>query len=193
MVELTIEQQLYLLYARAYVDAELGTVTKSTVKSYLPKKWRGNSERIYDALQKHQLIKQTGRGRLALTEEGEQELIQNLSTTDYRFDSVKGPKVLNALLLCLKNAADSSHSSQGSQEMSFATFHQNFKSLYFEQRKQQSLQGVVAITEQEISEIFMDKYSVSRDSFQKNFKALRDKGEISVIEGGEGQLIEWVE
>lgn len=191
MAQFTVEQLIYLLYASAYLEA--GTVTKGTVKSYLPNEWKGKAEKIYDALETQGLIKQISKGRFSVTEEGEEALVTNLATTDYKFDSVKGPKVLNVLLDCIKKSAEAHHRVKPLKEISFDEFQEQFKSLYYEERKQQSSKGVVAIRKREISKTFIGQHSISRQEFEKYFEMLRSKGEISVIEGGEDELIEWVE
>lgn len=191
MTELTTEQQIYLLYASAYTEAD--TVTKSTVKSHLPKEWKEKVQSIYSDLQAQKLIKETKRGRFSVTEQGRDALVINLVNTDYQFDSVKGPKVLNTLLACIREAAKAHPQSEPSEEISFEEFQEKFKALYFKERKQQSLQGVVAIRRRDISKIFIEEHSISRQEFEKNFEMLKSKGEISVIEGGEEELMEWVE
>ena len=191
MTELTTEQLIYLLYATAYIEAE--TVTKGTVKSHLPSDWKEKAEKIYDFLQTKGLIKQTSKGRFSITKQGTRSLVTNLATTDYEFDSVKGPKVLNTLLTCLRRAAEAHSQGESVEEMTFDEFQEKFKALYFKERKQQSLQGVVAIRKREISKIFIEQHSTSRQKFEKYFEMLRSEGEISVTEGGEDELIEWVE
>ena len=130
MAQLTTEQLIYLLYASAYAEAE--TVTKGTVKSYLSDEWKGKAEEIYGVLQAQGLIKQTSKGRFSVTEQGFGSLVTNLSTTDYQFSSVKGPKVLNTLLSCVKKAHPQSNLSE---EMTFGEFQEKFKALYFEERR----------------------------------------------------------
>jgi hypothetical protein len=191
MTKLTAEQLIYLLYASAYTEAN--TVTKSTVKSYLPSEWKKKAEKIYDALGSQGLIEQTSKGRFFVTEQGTTALVTNLVTTDYKFDSVKGPKVLNILLTCIKKAAEAHSQLRSFKEMSFDQFQEQFKSLYFSERKQQSLQGVVAIRKREISRQFIEQNSISPQEFEKYFEMLKTKGEISVIEGREDELIEWAE
>lgn len=191
MAELTTEQLIYLLYASAY--SETDTVTKGTVKSYLLSEWKGKAEKIYDALQTQGLIRQTSKGRLSVTKQGVEALVSNLAVTDYKFDSVKGPKVLNTLLDCLRKAAEAHPQAKSLKEITFDEFQEQFKALYFKERKQQSLKGVVAIRRREISQAFIGQHSISQQEFEKYFEMLRSKGEISVTEGGEDELIEWVE
>lgn len=191
MIQLTVEQLIYLLYASAYIEVD--TVTKGTVKSYLPKEWKEKAEKIYTALQTQELIKQVSKGRFSVTEEGVEALVANLATTAYRFDSVKGPKVLNILLTCIGKAAKAHPQTKQSEEISFDGFQEQFKLLYFKERKQQSSRGVVAIRKREISKTFIEQNSISRQEFEKCFEILKSRGEISVIEGGEDELIEWVE
>ncbi|KAB8333462.1 hypothetical protein SD80_016765 [Scytonema tolypothrichoides VB-61278] len=191
MTELNTEELIYLLYADAYSEA--GTVTKSTVKSYLPNEWKGKAEKIYDALQSQELIKPTSKGRFSVTEQGGTVLVTNLATTAYKFDSIKGPKVLNTLLNCIRKAAEAYPQVTFSKDMTFDEFQDKFKTLYFEERKQQALQGVVVIRKREISKHFMDQNSILQHQFEKYFEMLKTKGEISMTEGREDELIEWVE
>ncbi|MDF5718101.1 MAG: hypothetical protein PUP93_30600 [Rhizonema sp. NSF051] len=191
MTELNTEELIYLLYADAYSEA--GTVTKSTVKSNLPKTWKGKAEKIYDALQSLELIKPTSKGRFSVVEQGGRVLVTNLATTTYKFDSIKGPKVLNTLLNCIKKAAEAHPQVKLSNDITFDEFQDKFKKLYFEERKQQALQGVVAIRKREISKHFIEQNSITQHQFEEYFEMLKTKGEISMTEGREDELIEWVE
>ena len=191
MAKLTTEQLLYLLYASAYLDT--GTVTKSVVKSYLTKAWKEDVDEIYQALQQQHLIESAGRGRFAITERGEKALIANLGTTDYQFDSVKGPKVLNALLKCLGEAIGGHPQFKSSETMTFAEFEKKFQKLYFEERNRQELRGVVAIHSQELCRKFIEENSISQEDLDHYFELLKSTGKIfSVIEKG-NELIQWVE
>ncbi len=60
MAQLSTEQMLYLLYAASY--SEEGTVTKGTVKSYLPKEQPIN--RIMQSLQKRKTLQEVGKLRV---------------------------------------------------------------------------------------------------------------------------------
>ena len=100
MIQLSTEQLLYLFYAFAYSDG--GTVTKSVVKSYLSQDVQKKAEDIGNALCQQQLLESPKKGRLAVTQQGLKTLVANLKITNYKFESQKGPKVVNALLHCLK-------------------------------------------------------------------------------------------
>jgi hypothetical protein len=191
MAELTTEQLLYLLYANAYLDG--GTVTKSAVKSYLMKVWKENAEEIYQTLQEQKLIEPAGRGRFTVTECGEKALITNLGTTAYRFDSVKGPKVLNALLECVGKAAAAPPPSKFAKEITFDEFQEKFKALYFEERRQQELRGVVAIHGQEICQKFIEQSSISEETLHRYFDLLKSMGRILAVTEKGSELIQWVE
>jgi hypothetical protein len=191
MTKLSTEQLIYLLCASAY--AESLTVTKSTVKSYLSSEHKKKAASLYDVLQSAGFIKPASKGRFSVTEEGVEALVMNLAITDYQFDSVKGPKILNALLTCIRKAAEIQPQVSTLAGMTFDEFHEQFKLLYFKVRKQQSLQGVIAIRKREISKTFIMQNSISQQEFEKHFEMLRVKGEISVTEGGEDKLIEWTE
>ncbi|MBD1926430.1 hypothetical protein H6F74_09240 [Trichocoleus sp. FACHB-90] len=191
MAKLTTEQLIYLLYARAYTEGD--TVTKSTVKSYLSAEWKETVDKIYDALQAQELIKQTGKGRLSVTEQGVQALIANLATTDYKFSSVKGPKVLNTLLTCIKEAVNSHSQVMPFKEMTFDEFQEKFKSLYFEERRKQELRGVVAIHSQELCQKFTKHNSISQEKLSQYFELLKSNGKIFAVEEKGNELIQWVE
>jgi len=192
MIELTTEQQIYLLYARAYTE-EVGTVTKGKIKSYLPKKWQGQAENIYSDLADRGLIEQGNRWRFSVTEKGAKVLLDNLATTDYRFDSVKGPKVLNTLLTCIQEACESNSQITSSEEMSFEEFEEKFKALYFEERRQQEMRGVVAIHSKVLCQKFMEQNSISQQKTNQYFNLLKSTEKIfAVVEKG-NELIQWVE
>ena len=183
MTRLTIEQLIYLLYAKAYT--EIDTVTKGTVKSYLTQEWKSIAENIYDTLLQQELIKQTSKGRFSLTDQGLEALVIGLATTDYKFDSVKGAKVLNTLVACIKLASNFHEQITSSKEMSFDEFEEKFKKLYFEERRKQELRGVVAIHSQELCKQFEKMYPISENKIAQYFDLLKSEGKIfAVIEKG---------
>ena len=191
MTRLTIEQLIYLLYAKAYTEVD--TVTKGTVKSYLTQEWKSIAENIYDTLLKQELIKQTSKGRFSLTEQGLEALVIGLATTDYKFDSVKGAKVLNTLVACIKLASNFHEQITSSKEMSFDEFEEKFKKLYFEERRKQELEGIVAIHSEDLFQKFMKQNPISQDTINQYFELLKSRGKIfALIEKGHG-LIQWVE
>ena len=191
MTKLTTEQLIYLLYAKAYTGID--TVTKGTVKSYLTQEWKSIADNIYDTLLGQELIKQTSKGRFCLTEQGLEALVINLATTDYKFDSVKGAKVLNTLLACIKLASNFHEQITSSEEMSFDEFEEKFKKLYFEERRQQELRGVVAIHSEKLCKQFGRLYPISEGKLSQYFDLLKSEGKIfAVIEKGY-ELIQWGE
>lgn len=191
MTRLTIEQLIYLLYAKAYTEVD--TVTKGTVKSYLTQEWKSIAENIYDTLLQQELIKQTSKGRFSLTEQGLEALVIGLATTDYKFDSVKGAKVLNTLLACMQLSVNFHEQIVSSKEMSFDEFEEKFKKLYFEERRKQELRGVVAIHSQELCKQFEKMYPISENKIAQYFDLLKSEGKIfAVIEKGH-ELIQWGE
>jgi len=185
MIKLNTEQMLYLFYADAY--SEEATVTKGNVKSYLPTQYKGECEKIYEFLRRLELIQQITKGRFSVTERGKEALLQNFSCTDYQFDSIKGPKVLNTLVKLMQQATQSPFL----EDMTFDGFKDKFKTLYFEERKAKSLKGFAIVHKQEVSKKFIDKYSISQEKFEENFELLKSAGEIT--EGRDDDLIEWVE
>jgi hypothetical protein len=187
MIKLNTEQMLYLFYADAY--SEEATVTKGNVKSYLPTQYKGECEKIYEFLRRLELIQQITKGRFSVTERGKEALLQNLSCTDYQFDSSKGPKVLNTLLKFIKQATQSPFL----EDMTFDEFRDKFKTMYFEERKAKSLTGVIIVRKREISKQFINKYSISQELFEKHFKGLTSTREIIIRERRDDELIEWVE
>lgn len=191
MAQLTVGQLIYLLHANAYIEAD--TVTKSTVKSYLPNKWKEKAEEIYVALERQKLIKKVSRGRFSVTEEGVKVLVTELSTTDYKFDSVKGPKILNTLLTCIGKAAKAHPQTKQSEELSFDEFQEKFKALYFEERRHQELRGVVAIHGKELCQKFIEQNPISQEKLNQYFELLKSTNKIlAVVEKGY-ELIQWVE
>ncbi|HEY9695684.1 MAG TPA: hypothetical protein V6D10_00195 [Trichocoleus sp.] len=188
MADLSTEQLLYLLYARAYLEDD-GTVLKSAVKSCLSKVDREKSEKIYEALQRESLIQPARRGRISLTKQGEEALLVNLGKTDYEFTSNKGAKVLNMLMLLIKQALGESFH----DEITFAEFREKFKEFYFDERKTQSLKGVALVKKRELAGRFIDQHLLSRKGFNEFFDELKRQGNISITEGRDDQLIEWVE
>jgi hypothetical protein len=191
MTKLATEQMLYLLYAVAYSPE--GTVTKSDLRGSLPKELKKNANVIYEFLHKHDLLESPQKGRLSVTEQGMKALVANLQTTDYKFESQKGPKVLNTVLHCLKLTADKDYVSSPVEDMDFETFVEKFKELYFAERKQQELRGVVAIRSVEICKKFMEHNSISKSVWDKYFAQLKSTGQIFAVTEKDEELIQWVE
>lgn len=192
MSQLTNNQLLYLLYAVAYSPE--GTVTKGDVKGSLPSEIKKSANQICDELHKQKLLEVPKRGRISVTEQGIKALISNLRITDYKFESNKGPKVLNTLLDCLKKTdAQENMSSKVSEDMDFETFVNKFEELYLQERKQQELRGVVAIRRQEIAQKFMENHPISQSIWDKYFARLKSSEQIYTVTEKDEELIEWVE
>lgn len=192
MIQLSTIQLLYLLYAQAYSDGN--TVTKGVVTSYLTKDQKKEVEQTYEYLLEQKLIESPKRSRLSLTDLGKKELTANLKITKYRFDTVKGHRVINTIIAFLQpNYSDFHDSSSIAEEMDYDTFVDKFKKLYFAERKQQELRGVVAIRSREICKLFIETNSISKLLLDQYFNRLKSTGKIfAVIEKNE-ELIQWVE
>ncbi|MGB3492914.1 MAG: hypothetical protein WBA57_09310 [Elainellaceae cyanobacterium] len=215
MTELTQEQLIYLLYAKAYSKAsEAHTLTKSDVKSHIPDKYKENIEEIYNELKKQKLIELKTKkgqtrdakgnplkkgGRFSVTNEGNLALATNLTTTEHDFLPSKSYKVLSTILVCLlpyiKEFAKAHPQVVSSKEMTFDEFQEKFKSLYLAERKNQELSGVVAIHKKEILENFQATYleMLSSEKLKEYFKELRSKGIVFISKGEKDDLIHWVE
>jgi hypothetical protein len=194
MTDLNIEQTIYLLHAMAYIEADkANTVTKGTVKSYLPIEWRGQAEKSYTVLEAQGLIKHISKGRFSLTEQGLESLVNGLSRADYTFTSVKGPKVLNALLTCLRKTLKTHLPAESLKEMSFDEFQGKFRALYFEERMKQELRGVVAIYSKEILAKFIDENKISQYLLSQYFEQLKSTSKILVVIERGNELMQWVE
>ncbi|MEH2401585.1 hypothetical protein [Nostoc sp.] len=192
MTKLSIEQMLYLLYTVAYSDE--GTVTQGTVKEHLSKELKKNADDIYNNLYQQNLLDSPKRRRISVTEEGRKALVANLQTTDYEFDSSKGQKVLNTLLHCLKLTSLKDYvSSVTIEDMDFDTFVEKFKELYFAERKQQELRGVVAIRSQDICQKFSEKNTISQSNLDNYFNKLKSTGKVFAVTEKDEELIQWVE
>ncbi|MFN5516179.1 MAG: hypothetical protein ACK5CA_15925 [Cyanobacteriota bacterium] len=185
----TTEKITYLLYARAY--AEGGSVTKGVVKDHLPKEpkeLKESADAIYADLKAQGLIETTAGkptkrdGRFSLTEEGVRALVNGLASTDYRFESVKGPKILNTLVEFILPLDD----------MTFEEFEKKFKKLYFQEKRRQELDGVVAIYSKDLCQKFANDNSISQKKLGEYFERLKTTGKIlAVMERGD-ELMQWV-
>ena len=208
MADLTIDQLIYLLYAKAHTKTiEAETVTKGTVKSCLPIDWKEKAEEAYDFLKKNHLITSTTKegkdtkreGRFLVTKQGEKALVTNLATANYDFTALKSYKVLNTLLACLltyiKETTETHSQGRSSKEMTFDEFQEKFKSLYLKERKHQELSGVVAIHKSDLLIKFQDANSValSPETLEKYFGKLKSGGTVFISKGEKDELIHWVE
>ncbi|WP_071192518.1 hypothetical protein [Trichormus sp. NMC-1] len=192
MIQLSIIQLLYLLYAQAYSDEN--TVTKGVVKSYLNKELRQEAEQTYEYLLGQKLIESPKRNRLSVTDLGKKALTANLRTTKYRFDTVKGHRVINTIVDFLQQKSSDFHDSSSiDEDMDYDTFLVKFKELYFAERKKQELRGVVAIRSREICKQFSEINSISQSLLDKYFSRLKLSDKVfAVIEKNE-ELIQWAE
>jgi hypothetical protein len=191
MTKLSTEQMLYLLYAVSY--SEEGTVTKGTVKGHLSKDQQKNADSIYGVLEQKKLIESPKRFRLSVTEQGLKALVSNLQTTEYRFDSQKGKKVINTVLHCLQLASSESQSVTSDEGMDFDTFVGKFEALYFEERKRQELRGVAVIRSREICQDFMEKNSISQANLDEYFERLKSEGKVFAVIEKDEEIIQWAE
>lgn len=193
MTKLSTEQMLYLLYAVSY--SEEGSVTKGTVKSYLPKDQQKDADSIYEALSEKKLIESPKRHRLSVTEQGRKALVSSLqnTTTHKLFNSQKGAKVVNTLVYCLQLTSSEVQTTGLEEEMDFETFVEKFKSLYFEERKRQEIRGVVAIHSQDISQKFRENNPISQSNLDKYFEMLKSTGKVFAVIEKDDELIQWAE
>ena len=77
--------------------------------------------------------------------------------------------------------------------MSFDTFVEEFKSLYFEEKKRQELRGVVAIRSHEICQKFIERNPISQATLDKYFHQLKSTGKVFAVTEKDEELIQWVE
>ncbi|MBR8836506.1 MAG: hypothetical protein DSM106950_21430 [Stigonema ocellatum SAG 48.90 = DSM 106950] len=192
MNQLSTVQLLYLLYAKAYSDRD--TVTKGVVKSYLSKELQKEAEQSYEVLFQQKLIESPKKNRISVTPLGMKVLAANLQTTKYRFDSVKGPRVINTLLEYIQQTDSHFHRSLASdEEMDFDTYVEKFKALYFEERKRQEILGVVAIHSRDICQKFQENHPISQSQLDKYFDKLKSTGKVFAITEKHEELIQWAE
>ncbi len=190
MTEISTEQMLYLLYTFAYSTE--GTVTRSTVRNHLSKKYRPNAKEVCESLCELKLLESPKRGRIKVTEMGMKALVINLQTTEYKFRTNKGAKVLNALMACLKLAAKYNQINYQNEDMDFETFVEKFEKLYFEERSRQELRGFVAIRSQEICQKFKEENYISESNLKKYFEQLKSQDIVFAVVEDNEELIEWV-
>ncbi|NES05377.1 MAG: hypothetical protein F6K22_22670 [Okeania sp. SIO2F4] len=190
MTEISAEQMLYLLYTFAYSTE--GTVTRSTVRNHLSKKHRPNAKQVCESLCELKLLESPKRGRIKVTEMGMKALVISLQTTEYKFRSNKGAKLLNALMACLKLAAKYNQINYQNENMDFETFVDKFEKLYFEERSRQELRGFVAIRSQEICQKFKDENYISESNLKKYFEQLKSQDIVFAVVEDNEEIIEWV-
>jgi len=201
MKKLSPDQLLYLLYVFSYSYFEENSVTKGTIKELLSRDKKElskemvkeDADRLCESLFDMGLIKFPKDGRLSVTDEGIQFLVFNLGITEYNFNSLKGPKVLNALKYCIKIAFSTPYKS--SDDMDFETFLNKFRELYSIERKRQELNGVVAIYRKEICQKFIDNnsFSISKEKVNEYFNKLKLIGTIFTSVGQNDELVHWIE
>ncbi|PHM05650.1 hypothetical protein CK516_39675 [Nostoc sp. 'Peltigera malacea cyanobiont' DB3992] len=77
--------------------------------------------------------------------------------------------------------------------MDFDTFVEKFKELYFAERKQQELRGVVAIYSRDISLKFRKNHPISESTLDNYFNTLKLTGKVFAVTEKEEEIIQWVE
>ncbi len=181
---LLAEQTIYLLYVKAYSDKnENDTVTKGSVKSHLPKEWKEKAEEIHAHLEKLGMIeRKTKRGRFLLKADGYKALLKNLSTTDYKFETIAGAKVLNALLDCLKKST---------VEMTKDEFLIKINDMYNETIRS-SRTGTMAADGKKICQKIADRYSVPIETVTQHYEALKKEEKIFAKEDTGVEQILWI-
>ncbi|WP_143874360.1 hypothetical protein [Nostoc sp. 'Peltigera malacea cyanobiont' DB3992] len=79
------------------------------------------------------------------------------------------------------------------EDMDFDTFVEKFKELYFAERKQQELRGVVAIYSRDISLKFRKNHPISESTLDNYFNTLKLTGKVFAVTEKEEEIIQWVE
>ncbi len=192
MTKLSTEQLLYLFYVFAYSDGD--SITLGNIKKSLPKEFQKNADPICQELCQQDLLESPKRRRVSLTTQGKSVLVENLQTTDYQFKTSKGYKVVNALLECLKLAAsENKATSETIEKMDFETFLENFRELYFEERKRQEKHGLAVIRSQDICQQFMEKHSILQKTLNQYFERLKSEGQVFAVIEKDEEIIQWSE
>ncbi|GAB4375909.1 MAG: hypothetical protein Kow00121_22170 [Elainellaceae cyanobacterium] len=203
MNKLSADELLYLLYAYSNARGE-GTVLQSVVKEALArdkktldkKQLEKTVSSIQEKLIELELIEipKTKGKRLAITDNGIKVLVVNLAETDYEFKTQKGEKLLNTLIHCIRLAMNVEDNSLFEVEnFDYDMFLKDFKSLYFEERQRQELDGVVAIRRKDITQKFTQKYNMSDEVFNKYFDKLTADKKIFITASKEDNLIHLAE
>ncbi|WP_026731850.1 hypothetical protein [Fischerella sp. PCC 9605] len=192
MIKLSTAQFIYLLYAYSYC-LEGETVTKSTVKKAVDNKVKENTDRIYDALLKQDLIESPKKGRLLVTTKGITTLVDNIGNADYKFSNKNSQyRILNTLMQCWKLA--SSTKLLSSVQMDFDKFVEKFKEFYFQEKKRQELSGVVAIHKHDIYKKFLNNsVTISIEEWNEYLDRLKSTGKVFTSKGEEDELVHWAE
>jgi hypothetical protein len=138
------------------------------------------------------LIREISKGRFSLTEQGIDTLAQNLITIDYNFNTNIGAKVANFLLFCYQKYSKV-YPLKLSKEISFDEFQEKFEALYFEEKKQQELQGTVVIYSHLLLQKFAEKNSIPDNKLNEYFALLKKNRKIFTVTETEYEMMEWVE
>jgi hypothetical protein len=203
MKSLSIDEILYLLYACSY-SREEGTVTRSHVAELIARDKKELSKQlirkevdcIYETLLEQKLIDSPRNRRLLVTDLGIKALISNLGVIHIDlFHSAKGEKLLNTLIYLIKLSTLGYSDSSTPKTMSFSTFFDKIRHFYFEVRKHQELDGVVAIHKQELLQEFLKDNSanITKELMSDYFEHLKSTGKVFTSKGEKDELVHWVE
>lgn len=192
MNNLSTANLLYLLHTQAYSNGT--SVTKSVVKSHLSKELQKEAEQCYQDLIEKKLIQAYKRNRISVTPLGKKVLAANLRITKYRFNSIKGHRVINTILRVMQEIYfDYDESFYHLEEMNYETFLEKFKKLYFTERKQQELRGIVVIRSKYICQKFLESNQINQSLLEKYFNKLKSDRVIFAVMEKDEELIQWVE
>lgn len=170
-------QMLYLLYVVAY--AKEGTITRSQVKSHLPRQYKAEASLVCDQLLWAKYLSMPKRGRIELTQIGREALIEGIKTSTY----VSRSKVVNALMSLIKPP-------QGI--LPYGEFVSKMEALYLEERRQQELSGVVAIKSTDLCNKFTHRHNTPISLVVGYFNQLKSDGLVFAAKERDTELIQWV-
>jgi hypothetical protein len=77
--------------------------------------------------------------------------------------------------------------------MDYEEFREKFRKLYFQEWERQSSRGIIVIFKKDLTQKFITENNISLQEFELHFDMLSNKGEISITQGKEDKLIQWVE
>jgi len=122
-----------------------------------------------------------------LTQNGEHTLVAGLNNLQVRTNTEK------ALLKLFLKISTNVSTVENESEMDFETFTIRFKEIYLEVYNIEELRGAIVIYRKEVCNRFISRFPISETLIVTYFERLKTTGQIFVVQGRDGEMIQWVE
>jgi hypothetical protein len=124
-----------------------------------------------------------------MTQSGEHTLVEGLKNKDFQVRTNTEKALLKLFLKISTNFS----TIENEPEMDFETFAVRFKEIYLEVYNIEELRGAIVIYKKEVCDRFISRFPISNTLIVTYFERLKTTGQIFVVQGRDGEMIQWVE